>query len=163
MYWNKRTSSNKCTVCVFSLCLSQGSHGNLTNQFHDFSISFFPFSQLSITFHKIAVAYELAMAFHDDFIFQDFQGFFMTVWTLLLTFVSQPFPTGLARNIYSETCLQGHLRTTCRDNLGIKGNYFSHSRPIQYTEMDLRNKTTSEFRTVFTVSWVSLIPRFHCS
>ncbi len=36
-------------------------------------------------------------------------------------------------------------------------------RLIQYTEMDLRNKTTSEFRTVFTVPWVSLIPRFHCS
>ncbi len=34
--------------------------------------------------------------------------------------------------------------------------------PIQYTEMDLKNKTTSEFRTVFTVPWVSLIPRFHC-
>ena len=29
--------------------------------------------------------------------------------------------------------------------------------------MDLRNKTTSEFRTVFTVPWVSLIPRFHCT
>ncbi len=36
-------------------------------------------------------------------------------------------------------------------------------RPIQYIELDLRNKTTSEFRTVFTVPWVSLIPRLHCT
>ncbi len=35
--------------------------------------------------------------------------------------------------------------------------------PIQYIEMDLRNKTTSEFRAVLTVPWVSLIPRFHCN
>ncbi len=28
--------------------------------------------------------------------------------------------------------------------------------------MDLGNKTTSEFRTVLTAPWVSLIPRFHC-
>ncbi len=33
-------------------------------------------------------------------------------------------------------------------------------RPIQYIELDLRNKTTSEFRTVFSVSWVSLILRY---
>ncbi len=36
-------------------------------------------------------------------------------------------------------------------------------RSIHYIEMDLRNKTTSEFRTVLTVRWVSLIPRFHCT
>ncbi len=35
--------------------------------------------------------------------------------------------------------------------------------PIQYTEMDLRNKTTSEFRTVFHSPLLSLIFRFHCS
>ncbi len=35
-------------------------------------------------------------------------------------------------------------------------------RPIQYTEMDLRNKTTSKFRIVFTGPWVSLIVRFRC-
>ncbi len=36
-------------------------------------------------------------------------------------------------------------------------------RPIQYIEMDLRNKATSEFRgQFFTVPWVSLIPRLHC-
>ncbi len=28
-------------------------------------------------------------------------------------------------------------------------------------EMNLRNKTTLEFRTVLAVPWVSLIPRFH--
>ncbi len=31
-----------------------------------------------------------------------------------------------------------------------------------HVEMDLRNKTTSEFRTVFHSPWVSIIPRFHC-
>ncbi len=35
-------------------------------------------------------------------------------------------------------------------------------RPIQHIAMDLRNRTTSEFRTVLTVPWVSLIPRFPC-
>ena len=38
----------------------------------------------------------------------------------------------------------------------------SVSRFIHYVEIDLRNKTTLEFRTVLTVPWVSLIPRFHC-
>ena len=31
---------------------------------------------------------------------------------------------------------------------------------IQYIEMYLRNKTTSEFRTVLAISWMSLILRF---
>ncbi len=54
---------------------------------------------------------------------------------------------GIIRFMYSETCLCDHLRN--RDNLGIKDSYSSPCRPIQYTEMDLRNKTTSELRTFF--------------
>ena len=38
----------------------------------------------------------------------------------------------------------------------------SDPRSIDYTEMDQRNKTTSEFRTVLTIPWVSLIYRLHC-
>ncbi len=49
--------------------------------------------------------------------------------------------------MYSETDLQeylGHYRA----NWELRKTT-SASKPIQYIEMDLRNKTTSEFRTVF--------------
>ncbi len=48
---------------------------------------------------------------------------------------------------YSESCLCDHLRN--KDNLGITRTATPVPRPIQYTEIDLRNKTTSELRTVF--------------
>ncbi len=50
--------------------------------------------------------------------------------------------------MYSETRLCDHLRN--RDNLGrLLRTPTPVARPILYTEMDLRNRTTSELRTVF--------------
>ncbi len=55
-----------------------------------------------------------------------------------------PYTTAL----YGETCLKDHLRN--RDNLGIKDSYSTPvPRSIRDIEIDLRNKTTSEFRTLF--------------
>ncbi len=47
---------------------------------------------------------------------------------------------------YSETCLYDHLRNRTTWELRAATPV---PRPIQYIEIDLRNKTTSEFRTVF--------------
>ncbi len=47
---------------------------------------------------------------------------------------------------YTVNLFYDHLRN--RDNLGLKGSYLS-TWVYPYIEMDLRNKTTSEFNTAF--------------